>query len=132
MEKLIIKVCASKDSFGAYSENCDVIFAAGDSLDACKKDVFNAIEALKASWKEEDIPAILKGEFEIEWKYDIQTILMHYTQYFSLAGLQRLTGINQRQLWNYANGFSKPRQAASDKITKALQGLGEELITLSL
>ena len=132
MGKLVINVCASKDSFGAYSENCDVIFAAGDTLELCKKDVYNAIEALMNTWKEEDIPEVLKGDIEIEWKYDIQTILMHYTQYFSLAGLQRLTGINQRQLWNYANGLSKPRQVASDKITKALQGLGEELIALSL
>lgn len=70
MEKLVVKIYATKDGYGAYSENCDLIFAAGDTLDACKNDVYNAIDALKGSWKEENIPDMLKGEIEIEWKYE--------------------------------------------------------------
>ena len=43
-----------------------------------------------------------------------------------------MTGINQKQLWNYANGISKPRENVRRKIEKALHSLGEELIALSL
>ena len=36
MEQLVINICASSDSFGAYSVNCDGIWAAGDTIDECK------------------------------------------------------------------------------------------------
>lgn len=37
MGKIIMNICASADGFGAYSENCEGIYAAGDTIDACKK-----------------------------------------------------------------------------------------------
>ena len=36
MEKIIIVIEKSKDHFGAYSENCDGIYAAGSSIDDVK------------------------------------------------------------------------------------------------
>ena len=38
MEKIIMNLCASADSFGAYSENCEGIYAAGDTIAAIKDD----------------------------------------------------------------------------------------------
>lgn len=37
MEKLIITICASKDSFGAYAENCEGIYGAGDTVAATRE-----------------------------------------------------------------------------------------------
>ncbi len=47
MEKIIIVIEKSKDHFGAYSENCDGIYAAGGSIDEVKADTFEAIRLLK-------------------------------------------------------------------------------------
>lgn len=47
MEKIIMNICASPDSFGAYSENCEGIYAAGDTVEECKKDVEVAIALIK-------------------------------------------------------------------------------------
>ena len=77
-------------------------------------------------------PQIIKGEYTIEWHYDVQTLLQHYQGIFTNAALERLTGIHQKQLWNYANGISKPRPAARQKIQNALHALGAELMALSL
>ena len=57
---------------------------------------------------------------------------MIYEGIFTKSGLEKLTGINQKQLWHYANGISKPRQAQRQKIESALHRLGSELISLSL
>ena len=131
-EKLIITICASKDSFGAYSENCDGIFAAGNTVAEVKADVLEAIRLIKENLPEERWPEVIKGDFNIEWHYDTQSLLQYYQGIFTNAALERLTGIHQKQLWNYANGVSKPRPAARQKIENALHSLGAELMALSL
>ena len=55
-----------------------------------------------------------------------------YCKIFTKSALEHLTGINQKQLWHYANGLSKPRPAQVKKIERALHQLGEELISLEL
>ncbi len=132
MQKLIINICASKDSFGAYSENCEGIYAAGNTVDEVKADVSQAINLIKENLAIEQWPDPIKGDYEIEWHYDTQSLLQHYSGIFTNAALERLTGINQKQLWNYANGVSKPRPAARHKIEAALHTLGRDLLSLSL
>ncbi len=130
--KLIINIGASSDHFGAYSENCEGIYAAGDSVAEAKADVLETIRLIKENTPYDELPEPLKGEYEIEWHFDTQSLLKHYQGIFTNAALERLTGINQKQLWNYANGVAKPREKARRQIETALHNLGHELITLSL
>lgn len=64
-------------------------------------------------------------------KNDIQSLLQIYEGIFTKSGLEKLTGIHQKQLWHYAMGQSKPRAAQRMKIENALHRLGNELISLS-
>lgn len=130
--KLIISICASKDSFGAYAENCEGIYAAGDSVRDVKQDVLDAIEIYKEITPESEWAEPIKEGWPIEWRYDVQSLLLYYQGVFTNAALERMTGINQKQLWNYANGVSKPRKQAKEKIENALHSLGHELLELSL
>lgn len=130
--KLIISICASKDSFGAYAENCEGIYAAGDSVRDVKQDVLEAIEIYKEITPESEWGEPIKEGWPIEWRYDVQSLLLYYQGVFTNAALERMTGINQKQLWNYANGVSKPRKQAKEKIENALHSLGHELLELSL
>lgn len=132
MEKLIINIGCSSNHYGAFSENCDGIYAAGDSVAAVKDDVYEAIRLIKENMPFEDWPQPIRGEYEIEWRFDTQSLLNYYQGIFSNAALERLTGINQKQLWNYANGVSKPREKARKSIEKALHSLGQELLSISL
>lgn len=52
---------------------------------------------------------LVNGEYEIEYRYDVQSILSHYANVFTKPALERLTGINQKQLHHYAIGLKKPR-----------------------
>ena len=47
MEKIIMIVEKSKDFFDAYSDNCDGIYAAGDSIEAFKADAMEAFSLIK-------------------------------------------------------------------------------------
>lgn len=130
--KLIICISASADSFGAYAGNCKGIYAAGDTVREVKEDVEEAIRIYREITPESEWERPIAEGWPIEWRYDAQSLLKYYQGIFSNAALERLTGINQKQLWNYANGVSKPRQKAKEKIENALHALGKELVEFSL
>ena len=73
-----------------------------------------------------------EGNYEIEWHIDVKSLLQYYSNIFNMAGLQRLTGINQKQLHHYASGLSKPRPTQRARINEALHRLGQELLTLNI
>lgn len=129
--KIIINVCASQNSFGAYATNCEGIYASGDTIEDCKKDIQTAIQLIKKELPQEQWPAPLKnGPYTIEWHYDTQSLLLHYGTLLSLAGLERITGIHQKQLWAYMHGRSTPRKAQKDRIQNAVHAFGTELANL--
>lgn len=98
--EIIILISASGDSFGACSENCPGIWAAGDTVETCKADTVQAIELIKKNMPREDWPEPLKaGEYTITWRYDTESFLYYFGSFISLAGMERITGINQKQLW---------------------------------
>lgn len=132
VNKLIINIEASSDHFGAYSENCDGIYGAGNSVAEAKFDIMESIRLIKETIPFEEWPDPIKGEYEIVWHFDTQSLLKYYQGIFTNAALERITGINQKQLWNYANGVSKPREKARKRIETALHSLGKELMALSL
>ena len=132
MEKIIITVGASSDHFGAYAENCDGIYGAGDTPEAAKQNALESLKLLFKYHKYEDLPDILKGEYTIVYKYDTQSFLKHYNSIFTNVALERMTGINQKLLHHYASGLKKPRLAQRKKIETALHRLGEELVAVEL
>lgn len=132
MENIIMMVGASKDHFGAYSENCDGIYAAGDSLEDVKADTYRAIDAIKRNLPPERWPSQIKGDFTIEWHFDVPSFLEYYSRFMSLAGMEKMTGINQKQLSNYLNHRSKPRRKQVDRILTGIHRFGRELLSINL
>lgn len=132
MEKIIIVIEKSKDHFGAYSENCDGIYAGGSSIDDVKADTLEAIRLLKKNLPEERWPLPLKEDYEIEWKLDVPSFLEYYSHYMSLSGMEKMTGINQKQLSNYLNHRSKPRKRQTERIRNGIHRFAEELLSITL
>ncbi len=122
------------NNFSAYVLDVDGIAVTGDSVDEIKASMLDAIEDYIEVCKEFnlEIPKQFKGEYELTFELDVCSLLKIYEGIFSKAGLEKLTGINQKQLWHYANGKSKPRQAQRLKIEKGLHRLGNELISIHL
>lgn len=132
MKKLIINICASADSFGAYSENCEGIYAAGNTIDEVKADVEKAIKLIKEELPENRWPEQIKDEYEIEWHYDTQSLLLYYGTLMSLSGLEHITGVHQKQLWAYMHGRSKPRRKQAERIEDGIRNFGRELSTIAV
>lgn len=132
MEKITIIIERSKDLFDAYSENCDGIYGAGETIEACKADIETSIREIKEKLPMDRWPEQLKGEYELVWKLDAQSFLDYYSDFISLAGMERITGVNQKQLSNYVHHRAKPRRQQVDRIREGLHKFAHELLSLTL
>ena len=59
-------------------------------------------------------------EIEYEFFYDIASFLEEFSKAFSLAGLERITGVSQTQLGHYLHGRRKPSRKTIDKIQQGV------------
>lgn len=132
MKKIKIVIERSSDHFGAYAENVEGVNGAGDTPEKAKRAAVESIELIKELNSEEDIPEILKGGYEIAYRFDTESLLNYYKGIFTNSALEKLTGINQKQLQHYASGLKKPREAQRKKIAEGLHRLADELKELEL
>jgi predicted RNase H-like HicB family nuclease len=126
--KIIIE--RSKDMYSAYAENIEGIYGGGNTVAEAKQSIIDAIALYKKY--NMSVPAILKSKYDIVYKFDTQSFLNYYKGIFTNASLERITGINQRQLQHYATGLKKPRPAQTKKIQTSLHKLGSELMAVEL
>jgi predicted RNase H-like HicB family nuclease len=101
MEKLIIQIGASSNHFGGFAVNVDGVYGAGNTVEECKADILEGLQLLiKHSEKNHcKVPRwLVDCEYKIEYRYDVQSILGYYANVFTKPALERLTGINQKQL----------------------------------
>ncbi len=132
METIKIIIEKSADFYDAYAENCEGIYGAGETAEEAKRNALEGLKLFISSRDKKDLPAILQGEYKIEYKYDAQSFLNHYNKIFTNVALERITGINQKLLHHYASGLKKPREAQRKKIETALHSFGNELLTVNL
>lgn len=117
----------------SYSAACSLlpgwVVAYGGDFDGFRQYVRESIdfEIECAREKGKAYPAVFDGEYELVFKFDVQSLLEYYRGIFSFASLQLITGINQKQLAHYASGLSKPRPAQAEKIASGLHRLAHEL-----
>ena len=131
MKKIKIIIARGKDNYGAYAENVEMITGEGNTVREAKESALNSIEIIKA-FGPEYIPEVLKGDYEIVWKLDVESLLDFYKGIFNQTGIAKLTGINEKQLNHYASGLKKPRAVQIKKIEAALHRLGSELLSVEL
>lgn len=104
-------------------------FGEGKTVEEAKEDFLQAFEEMKELHLKRTGVLV---EYSFIFKYDIASFFSHFCKIFSMPALERMTGINQKQLHHYAMGKSKPRNNQKQKIEKALHQLGEELTAINL
>lgn len=132
LDVLMIVVEKTEDHYSAYARDIEGVYGAGDTAAEAKQSILDAIELLKEYNSEENIPNVLKGEYRIKFQFDPASLLSYYQGIFTNAAIERLTGINQRQIQRYAAGESNPRPEQKEKIRNGFHRLGKELIELEL
>jgi predicted RNase H-like HicB family nuclease len=135
MEKITVTVGLTEKNYSAHLIIGDgIVVATAETFENLKKEMQSAVEFhLEGMLEDGDtIPAAFLKPFELVYQFDTESLLSHYKGIISNAALERLTGINRRQLTHYASGLSKPRPPQRKKIAAALHRLGKELLEVEL
>ena len=134
MKTIEATVSRAKDGFYAISCNNEMFSGGGLSAEEAKSDMLTQMAFFKITAIEEGFsyPEFLDEDFDIVYKFDVESLLQYYSGILSLSGMERITGIHQKQLWSYLHGNSKPRKPQVAKIEKALHSLGNEFLSISL
>lgn len=118
-------------TYGVFIESNNMPFGAigdGKTVAEAIADFNNSVDEMRSLYAEEgkEFPQNL----EFEFKYDTASFLQQYAYAFTLAGLERITGINQRQLSHYINGVRKPSDKTIQKIEDRLHKFGTEILSV--
>jgi len=135
MEKILVTVGITENNYSAHVIIGDgIAVSTGKTFEELKQQMKEAVEFHLESMLEdnEEIPVQFTKEYQLMYRFDAESLLQHYNGILTNSSLERLTGINQRQLQRYASGVNKPRKAQSIKITNGLHQLGRELLAVEL
>jgi len=132
-----VKAFIERGNDGTYSvyidlENSDLnygIHGNGKTVKEAILDFNNAYESMKEFYNEKRKDFI---DATFEFQYDVPSFLSYYSNILSLAGMERLTGVNQGQLSHYVTGRRNPSKQTIEKIEKKLHEFGHELSQVAL
>lgn len=127
-----VKAFIERGNDGTYSVYVDLedttlnygIHGNGNNAEEAIKDFVLAYESMKEFFNEKGKEFV---EAKFTYVYDVASFLAYYGNILSLAGMERLTGVNQGQLSHYVTGRRKPSKRTVEKIEKKLQAFGKEL-----
>ena len=114
-------------SFSAYiaDDNCEFgCIGEGKSVEETKADFMKAVGEMQEVYAEEGSKF---PDVEFDFIYDMASFLNYYAYAFSLAGLARITGVNQGQLSHYVTGRRRPSKSTVEKIEQSLQDFANEI-----
>jgi hypothetical protein len=134
MKPIQVKATIERGDSGTYDVTMEYLsqipcglLGQGNNVEEAIADFYNSYNEMKSFLAE-------KGEvyppLEFHFVYDIPSFLKRYAYAFSLAGLGRITGINERQLSHYINGIRKPSLKTTLKIEQKLKEFAGEIAML--
>ena len=120
---------AKDGTFTVFCKN-EIFSGAGATIGAAKEDMQRQMAFYKETAVSEGFkyPAFLDEEYTFAYSIDVSSLMAYYVEagIFSLAGLEKVTGISQKQLWAYLHG-TRPRKAQSDRIESGFRSLCKDL-----
>ena len=117
---------------GTYSVFCknEIFSGMGPTISSAKANMEEQMQFYKKTALEQGFkyPEFLDEEYEIIYDIDAPSLMRYYVNkgIFTLSSLEKITGINQKQLWSYLNGTS-PRKAQAKRIESGLRDLRSDL-----
>lgn len=127
MKKAKVFIEKSSYGFSAYMDDTPLnygIIGEGKTVEETIDDFNKAYAGMRSYY--EEIGRDFE-EIEYEFFYDTASFLDEYCKAFSLAGLERITGVSQTQLGHYLHGRRKPTKKTIEKIQKGVETFAHNL-----
>jgi predicted RNase H-like HicB family nuclease len=134
MEKIKVSISWSGDNYVAGTGEINgVVMVTNKTLEGVKKAFIDALEFhIETSVANGDkLPKyIVVKNYELDFELKVSALLHKLDGIVTRAALERVTGIDQRQLGHYIQGRREPRPETRGKIINGLHQLGKELIAV--
>lgn len=131
MRKVNAMIERAKDgTFSIYSDADDIgylVTGTGSTVEEAKRLFEGGYSDMRRAYSMEGKPFT---EVEMVYKYDMASFLAYYSKVLSLAGLSRLTGINQQQLSHYMTGRRNPSPKTVAKMEQAIHLFADDLASV--
>lgn len=124
--KAIIETGKNLD-FDIYTDDDTLGFmllGQGNTIEEAKADLMRSKEEMKSAYIESG-ESFDFDNIEFEFVFDTVSFLRHSP--FTLTGLQKITGINSKQLSHYVTGHRKPSPKTVQRIREGVSQFAETL-----
>jgi predicted RNase H-like HicB family nuclease len=125
MANLTAVITRGDDQFAAWINEVPGVYGAGDTVEEAKQSLQDGLNLYIEENKV--LPEVLQRSYQFIYEYDMPSFLEHFGKVIGKAGLERITGVNQKQLGHYMSGFRKPKADTLKKIEKGLHNFAQEL-----
>lgn len=124
----------TNNGYSAFLPNLPGVAVTGCSIPEVKSEMREALKFHLQGMREDEleIPEEFQGEYELDFKVDVDTLFDWISGIVTKSGLAKITDMNQSLVSQYANGLKKPGPKQLVKIEKALHKFGQELMSVSL
>ncbi len=130
-----VKAFIEKGTDGTYGVYVDLddntlnygVHGDGNTIQEAIEDFNLTYEEMKEFHKQDGKKFV---EAVFQFCYDIPSFLSYYSQFLSLVGMQKITGVHKAQLSHYLTGHRKPSAKTAEKIAQNIQAFGRELAHL--
>ncbi|MEL7586938.1 MAG: type II toxin-antitoxin system HicB family antitoxin [Prolixibacteraceae bacterium] len=133
MNKITAIVEKTDTGYSAYLPDVPGVATAADTYSELRENVQGAINLYVETANEykEEIPDILKSEYIIEFKFDIQPFMEWMSKVMSQRGLSEIANMNESLLSQYASGKKKPGPKQLKRIEHAIHRFASDLKAIS-
>ena len=123
----VIVECGKDGKYSAFMDCYDYDFGLsgfGNTAKEAINDFYSCVEEEKTMYEKE---GKTMPELKFDIQYDVNSFLDYYSGILSKSGLEKITGVNQKQLWHYSSGKRKPTRQTVLRIQNNLHHFADNL-----
>jgi len=127
MKTIKVYIEIADNGYSAYMEKNDLNYGLIGEGKTVRETIADFMDAYAEMREYYPTNGLKFEEAKFEFFYDIASFLEEYSRAFSLAGLERITGVNQTQLGHYLHGRRRPSQKTIQKIQEGVRMFADNL-----
>lgn len=118
-----VMISWSGDNYCASAELDGLVIVTARTVEKLKEDF---LEAFRFHIEDDDS----MDNYTFNYELQVSAILHQLDGILTRASLSRVTGINQKQLGHYINGFKTPREPKKKQIIAGIRDIGEKILSV--
>lgn len=132
MRKMIAIIEKSEDGgYGIYVPNVNGLFGFGLTEDEAKENLYEALESQIEHYEEteKELPELLKGDIEFEYKYDLSAFFKSFP-FINVTAFAKTVGINPSLMRKYKERLAFAGDKQKSIIQEKLNDITKKLSTV--